>query len=308
MRRVSSLLLITVAFAGPAVADVYYIDPFNPKPPVEIQLGAAEAARLRALQSAVYTWFQGDLSPDDRAVLVYDASRGLSFLDVRTGGKSPVSNDLFPIEWLTERRWLDPQTAVLLGAPSDYSALWLVKIDRATGAVTTQALDLPGFPISLSVTGRKALLVRTVVRQPSRESAPGARALERAAPGAPPVRTIPLAPRFLKSRTAPFFEAEEKLRAHVALVELEPSCTTCSRRRSRCSSRSRRTPASPEWPGRRTTRGSRSCAGSSPTTREGEESRTTTPASWTRSAGSGPPRTRSSPRTPWTSSTCGGGR
>lgn len=57
------------------------------------------------------------------------------------------------------------------GREADYSAFCLVKVDRATGAVTTEALDLPGFPISLSVTGRKALLVRTVVRQPSRESA-----------------------------------------------------------------------------------------------------------------------------------------
>ena len=221
MRRVSLLLLTAVALAGPAVADVHYIDPSDPRPPAEIQLPPAEAARLQALQGAVYTWFQGDLSPDDRAVLVYDASRGLGFLDVQTGAKSPVSSDLVPIVWLTERRWLDPQTAVLLGAPSDYSALWRVKVDRASGAVTTEALDLPGFPISLSVTGRKALLVRTVVRQPTRESAPGAQALERAAAGSPPVRTISLAPRFLKSRTAPFFEAEEKLTAHVAMAELE---------------------------------------------------------------------------------------
>jgi dipeptidyl aminopeptidase/acylaminoacyl peptidase len=54
--------------------------------------------------------------------------------------------------------------------------------------------------------------------RPLREGAPGAR---EAAPGAPPVRTISIAPRFLKSRTAPFFEAEEKLAAHLATVELE---------------------------------------------------------------------------------------
>jgi hypothetical protein len=139
-------------------------------------------------------------------------------LDVRTGAKSPVSADLYPIVWLTERRWLNPQTAVLLGAPEDYSAFWLVRIDRATGAVTKEEVALPSFPISLSTTGRKALLARTTVPAPLREGVPGAK---QAAPSAPPVRTISIAPRFLKSRTAPFFEAEEKLAAHLATVELE---------------------------------------------------------------------------------------
>jgi len=89
MRRVSLLLLAALVLAGPAVADVYTINPFDPQPPAKIALPPDEAARLQALQSAVYTWFQGDLSPDDRAVLVYDALRGLSMLDVRTGAKSP---------------------------------------------------------------------------------------------------------------------------------------------------------------------------------------------------------------------------
>ena len=121
MRRISLLLLVAVALAGPAVADVYHIDPFNPAPPPEIALPPDDAARLQGLQSAVYTYFQGDLSPDDRSVLAYDTSQGIVLLDVRTGTKAPVSPDIYPIVWLTERRWLDPQTAVLIGAPEDYS-------------------------------------------------------------------------------------------------------------------------------------------------------------------------------------------
>jgi len=220
MRRVSPLLLLlsAAALAGPAVADVYTIDPTDPKPPAKIVLPPDEAARLQALQSAVYTWFQGDLSPDDRVVLVYDAVRGLSLLDVRTGAKSPVSPDIYPVVWLTERRWLDPQTAVLIGAPEDQSVFWLVRIDRSTGAVTKEEVALPGFPISLSTTGRKTLLARPAVLGPSRERAPGAREV---VPGAPPVRTISIAPRYLRSRTAPFFEAEAKLAAHLATAELE---------------------------------------------------------------------------------------
>ena len=187
MRRVLPLLLLSaaVALAGPAGADVYTIDPTDPKPPAKIVLPPAEAARLQALQSAVFTWFQGDLSPDDQAVLVYDALRGLSLLDVRTGAKSPVSPDLYPVVWLTERRWLDPQTAVLIGAPEDQSVFWLVRIDRSTGAVTKEEVALPGFPVSLSTTGRKALLARTTMLGPSRERAPGAREV---IPGAP-IRT-----------------------------------------------------------------------------------------------------------------------
>ncbi|HSD66860.1 MAG TPA: hypothetical protein VLF95_09175, partial [Vicinamibacteria bacterium] len=219
MRRVSLLsLAAAVALVGPAIADVYPIDPTDPRPPAKIVLPPEEAARLQSLQSAVYTWFQGDLSPDDRAVLAYDAVRGLSMLDVRTGAKSPVSAELYPIVWLTERRWLDPQTAVFLGAPESYSVFWLVRVDRTTGAVTKEEVALPGFPISLSTTGRKALLARTTMLETSRERATGAR---ETGPAAPPVRSISIAPRFLKSRTAPFFEAEEKLAAHLATAELE---------------------------------------------------------------------------------------
>ena len=220
MRRLLPCLVAALALAIPALADVHPINPFDPNDPnipAEIKLPPDEAARLQALQGAVYTYFQGDLSPNDRHVMVYDALRGLSFLDVRSGTRSPVSPDLFAIQWLTERRWRDANTLVLIGAPYATGELNLVRVDVATGAVATEPIALPGFPLSLSSSARKVLLVRVPV---ARGAAPGARTL---APNAAqsPIRTIPLAPRFLKAATAPIFEAEEKLTARLTTADLE---------------------------------------------------------------------------------------
>jgi hypothetical protein len=44
MRRVSLLLLAALVLAGPAVADVYTINPFDPQPPAKIALPPDEAA------------------------------------------------------------------------------------------------------------------------------------------------------------------------------------------------------------------------------------------------------------------------
>ncbi len=213
MKRLLLLLLIVLTLAIPVPAEVYRIDPANPIVPDHIKLSASELARLQTLQSAVYPYLQSDVSPDNRTVTLYDGIHGLTFLDTRNGSQSPISEDLLYMYWLTETRWLNATKLVLVGSP-DGNELWFVTVDRATGVVSTQPLEAPGYPISLSPGGQKLLLVRLASSLMAQQKA-GAMA-----PG-PPIRTVPLSPRYLKAKSAALFEAEDKLVVRVATGEIE---------------------------------------------------------------------------------------
>ena len=209
LKRLILLPLAWLLLVIPALATEYDIDPLNPVTPPHIQLPPDELARLQTLLSAVYPSFQSDLSPDNRALEVWDSLNGLYFLDTQTGARQPISQDLLNLWWLTERRWSDKQTMTFVGSP-DGTTPWLVTVDRSNGAFTTQVLNLPGYPVSLSVTGRKLLLVRT-----SATVAPMARAV------GVPIRTVPLRPRFSNSRSSPPFDVEQKYLLRVATIDVD---------------------------------------------------------------------------------------
>ena len=164
------VLLGLVFGVQPAAAKIIPIDPAHPPAPL---LEPAELDKLVALRHTFELSLISEVSPDDRAVVAIGFLQDsvssppfLGFLNIKDGSSRPIDPVLVATPPLTDMVWRDPHTVVYVSFDQTGSLL-LVTLDRATGAVTTAPLPLPGFPVSIAPDASRVV----VLIQPGAESA-----------------------------------------------------------------------------------------------------------------------------------------
>lgn len=164
MRRLAALALLALVLVSlaPAYAEELEIDPSDPPPSA---LGEEEVARLAALQSVVTPAILSPISPDDAVFLAgftAGEAQSLAFVAVADGARTPVDSAALDYPAFSAYAWADPQTLVFLSERYDIVGETLVavvvSIDRASGALSTRDIELPGFPLSLAPDGARVLL------------------------------------------------------------------------------------------------------------------------------------------------------
>lgn len=159
------LIAVLILSVTPTYAEVAEIDPTQAPPPT---LSSEEAARLATLQAIQLPILLSAPSPDDGVVLAAffgPQTSSLALIGIADGAQTPVdpgAGELFP---LTEAVWLDNQSVAYIAQRFDNEREQpvpiLVTIDRATGAISTADLALPGFPVSLAPDGGRLLVELT---------------------------------------------------------------------------------------------------------------------------------------------------
>ena len=150
-RGFCAVLLLCILLLGitPAQAAVILVDPTQPSGIT----ASATVAKIARLQNYVNYSPVSEISPDDQSLLVF-FSRGfaefrgqLAFLNEQDGSTKTISDSLIPS--LTNPVWADNQNLVYIGLVDEQQPV-LVVINRQSGTVKSTAIDLPGFPLSLS--------------------------------------------------------------------------------------------------------------------------------------------------------------
>lgn len=176
LRRLLLLCLLlgmcsTLICPTPTLAQVVPIQPPDPQIVVEPLLDPADVERIATLQ---HTWFHqivSPVSPDDGVVLGASLlpSAGIGsvwFLDVQDGTQTLLDDDGGLAQYIptTNLEWLDSDTLVffgidMFGASFGVLTSVMVTIDRTTGAVNAEYLELPGLPMSLAPGANGIVLV-----------------------------------------------------------------------------------------------------------------------------------------------------
>jgi len=160
-RWLAAILLIAIALsATPATAEVVEIDPAKPT----IVLDETETQKLTTLEGAAFASFASEISPDDTTVLYVlyrpDADDPeFMFLNINDGSTRSMGDVLANLPLFSELRWRDAQTIVYLSIERRVGPV-IVALDRDTGAVSTQPIKVPAFPLSLSPNGSRLLMAR----------------------------------------------------------------------------------------------------------------------------------------------------
>lgn len=208
-------------FASPAAAEII---PVNPLATPAVTLPPAEANKLRTLLGTSFPSLQSDVSPDDRAVIAFAGPLGPVLMDLQTGTTARVPTAFFRYRRSSELRWRDPQTAIYIGVDvAAAGAMLLVSLNRETGAVDTQPLTLPGFPVSLSTNGRRLLIARVIGPLPAAAGA-GASQPSSATPSDAVTSASPFVERTLTTfkRTSPaVFDLDDRMKAQVTTTAVE---------------------------------------------------------------------------------------
>lgn len=172
-RAVSLLLFLVFLLAGAPVEAA--IGPINPAQPAASLLGKADSDKLAALQTFIYPVPLSDISPDDRTMFVgflrgFSEVAGIGFIDITTGAFRSIDRRAFISSATGEYRWLDSETLGYIALDRSAGPVQ-VTINRATGTVRRAPLSLPGFPLTLSPGGQRAVLaIPARDDQPARQS------------------------------------------------------------------------------------------------------------------------------------------
>lgn len=158
-RWLIALLLLATLFVGsvPVRAESVLVDP-SQEP--ETILDSAEADKIQTLQSAAFQSIVTDISPDDTTTLIASVRQDgpqIHFVDIRDGAETPIDPAFLDLPTLSERRWRDAKTLTFLSLSLEAGPL-VVTIDRDSGAIMTNTVDLPAFPLSLAPNGTRVLL------------------------------------------------------------------------------------------------------------------------------------------------------
>ena len=166
-RQPLSLVLFTLClclYPSAVGAEIIPVEPDQPPPPI---LQPAEVERLLTLQNTKELFLLSAVSPDDTSVVFAAAPVGAEegkgaeppvagFLAIRDGSLQEIDPSFFMHFPQSEVVWRDAQTAVYLSSGPEGEPV-MVSLDRATGAVESSPLSLPGRPISLAPGGRRLL-------------------------------------------------------------------------------------------------------------------------------------------------------
>lgn len=151
------VLLGLVLSVSPAAAIISVV---NPRQEPELILDEAEAEKVVGLQGTTFPVLYSAVSPDDASILTLISGPEqfeLSFTNIQSGARTPVSPRALQYSPLTEIVWRDNATAAYVASDARDNIL-LISLNRDTGNVITSTLQLPGFPVSLSPNGSRLLV------------------------------------------------------------------------------------------------------------------------------------------------------
>jgi dipeptidyl aminopeptidase/acylaminoacyl peptidase len=137
---------------------VTMIDPKRPPEPI---LEPAEVDKIRTLQNTKAVFLLGGISPDDASILVIagtsEDSGQASWLDLGTGQFEQIDSQALGLFPQGEIAWPGEQTAVYLSNNANGDPV-LVTLQRETGKMQTETLQISGRPLSLSPDGSRLLI------------------------------------------------------------------------------------------------------------------------------------------------------
>lgn len=160
------LLCASILAAVPAQAATI---PVSPDQPTKIVPDSATYQEIKALQGYTTQTDLSRVSPDDQAVIIGltkgigggDSEPVVEILNIQDGSVTPIkfTNGIQPL--LTTIAWINSQVAFYLSISPDQDSFEAVFINRNTGEVATEPVDLPGFPVSLSPNGTQLLIANS---------------------------------------------------------------------------------------------------------------------------------------------------
>ena len=133
----------------------------NPARPPKDILEPAEVEKIHTLQNTKEVYLLGGISPDDTSILVLagaseDESQA-SWLNLRTRELESIDAEILEFMPQGEIAWSDDQTAIYLSNNANGDPV-LVTLQRGTGELQTDVLDISGRPLSLAPNGSRLLI------------------------------------------------------------------------------------------------------------------------------------------------------
>lgn len=160
-------LAIALVAAGIAAAAFWFnqnppgVTMINPARPPEPILEPAEVEKIRTLQTTKEVYLLGGVSPNDTTIMVMagtgEDSAQAFWLDLQTGQFESIDSKLLEFSPQGDLAWSDEQTVVYLSNNANGDPV-LVTIQRETGEIQAEALEISGRPLSLSPDGSRLLI------------------------------------------------------------------------------------------------------------------------------------------------------
>ncbi len=164
LKRFLAIALVAAGIA--AAAFWFYQNPpgvtmINPARPPEPILEPAEVEKIRTLQTTKEVYLLGGVSPNDTTIMVMagtgEDSAQASWLNLPTGQLQPIDSKLLEFIPQGDIAWSSDQTALYLSNNANGDPV-LVTIQRETGEIRAEALEISGRPLSLSPDGSRLLI------------------------------------------------------------------------------------------------------------------------------------------------------
>lgn len=133
----------------------------NPARPPEPILEPAEVEKIRTLQTTKEVYLLGGISPDDTTIMVMagigEDSAQTSWLDIQTGQMESTDSKLMKFVPQGDVAWSSDQTAHYLSNDANGDPV-LVTVQRGTGEIKAEVLEISGRVLRLSPDGSRLLI------------------------------------------------------------------------------------------------------------------------------------------------------
>ena len=162
----SFLTILLVAILSSAAVYWFNQNPpgvtmINPARPPEHILEPAEVEKIRTLQNSKEVYLVGSVSPDDTTIMVMagssEDSAQISWLNLQTGQFEPIDAQVVEFAPQGDVAWASDQTALYLSNNANGDPV-LVTIQRETGEIKTEVLEISGRALSLAPNGSRLLI------------------------------------------------------------------------------------------------------------------------------------------------------
>lgn len=162
-------LVLTILFLAAVSSGAVYwfnqnppgVTTINPSRPPEPILEPADVEKIRTLQNTKEVYLLGPVSPDDTTILVMagvdEVSSQASWLNLQTGKLQPIDSQFLELAPQGEIAWSSDQIAVYFSNNANGDPV-LVTLQRETGEIQTELLQINGRPLSLAPNGSRLLI------------------------------------------------------------------------------------------------------------------------------------------------------
>jgi dipeptidyl aminopeptidase/acylaminoacyl peptidase len=162
-----NLMILVLIVAG--LAAVFYwfnrnplgVTMINPARLPENILETAEVEKIRILQNTKEVYLLGAVSPDDRTVVVVsdlgEDSGQAVWLDLQSGKFEPIDSKILKLAPQGDIAWSDNQTALYLSNTANGDPV-LISMQRTTGEIQAETLQISGRPLDLAPNGSRLLI------------------------------------------------------------------------------------------------------------------------------------------------------